>query len=63
MPKYYVGMTIYNTFEVEAKSALEAEEKVRELSLEDTLQNVDFSELAHNITYVEALKDEQGEAA
>ncbi len=51
MTKYYVGLTIYNTFEVEAESEEEAEEKVRELSLEDTLDDAEY-----NITYVEELK-------
>ena len=52
MPKYYVGLTIYNTFEVEADNEGEAEEKVRDLSLEDTLRDSDY-----NITYVEELKE------
>ena len=50
MPKYYVGLTIYNTFEVEADNEDQAEEKVRDLSLEDTLYDCDY-----NITYVEEL--------
>jgi len=48
MNKYYVGLTIHNTFEVEASSVEDAEEKVRDLSLEDTLWDADF-----NITYCE----------
>tara|TARA_R110002153_G_scaffold100555_1_gene236522 strand:- start:1640 stop:1807 length:168 start_codon:yes stop_codon:yes gene_type:complete len=48
MAKYYVGLTIHNVFEVEADSEFEAEEKVRDLSLEDTLDHADY-----NITYVE----------
>ena len=51
MPKYYVGIKILNTFEVEADSEFEAEEKVRELSLEDTLDEADYE-----ITYVEELR-------
>ena len=51
MTKYYVGLTIHNTFEVEAESEEEAEEKVRDLSLESTLDDADY-----NITYVEELK-------
>ena len=51
MTTYYVGLTIHNTFEVEADSEFEAEEKVRDLSLEDTLDAADY-----NITYVEELK-------
>ena len=52
MSKYYVGLTIYNTFEIEADSEYEAEEKVRDLSLEDTLDDADY-----NITYVEKIDD------
>jgi len=48
MTKYYVGMTIYNTFEIEADSEEEAEEKVRGLSVYATLDEADY-----NITYVE----------
>ena len=50
MSKYYVGLTIHNTFEVEAESEYEAEEKVRELSVYATLDEADY-----NITYVEEL--------
>ena len=52
MTKYYVGLTIHNTFEVEAESEEEAEEKVLGLSLEDTLDGAEY-----NITYVEELKE------
>ena len=48
MTKYYVGLTIHNAFFVEAESKFEAEEKVRDLSLEETLDEADY-----NITYVE----------
>lgn len=51
MTKYYVGLTIHNVFEVEAESELEAEEKVRNLSIEDTLDDADY-----NITYVEGIE-------
>lgn len=50
MTKYYVGITIHNVFEVEADSEFEAEEKVRDLSIEDTLDNADY-----NLTYVEEM--------
>ena len=50
--KYQVGIKIYNSFEVEADSEEEAEEIVRELSLESTLRDSDF-----NITYVEEIKE------
>jgi hypothetical protein len=51
MTKYYVGLTIHNVFEVEADSEFEAEEKVRNLSIEDTLDDADY-----NITYVEEIE-------
>ena len=50
MTKYYVGITIHNTFEIEADSEYEAEEKVRDLSVYATLDEADY-----NITYVEEL--------
>tara|TARA_R110001632_G_scaffold158790_1_gene276949 strand:+ start:1467 stop:1658 length:192 start_codon:yes stop_codon:yes gene_type:complete len=50
MSKYYVGLTIYNTFEIEADNEHEAEEKVRDLSVYATLDEADY-----NITYVEEL--------
>lgn len=53
MQKYYVGLTIHNTFEVEASSREDAEEKVRDLSIEATLDYADYS-----ITYVDELKEE-----
>ncbi len=53
MTKYYVGLTIHNVFEVEAASEDEAEEKVRDLSIEDTLDDADY-----NITYVDERKEE-----
>jgi hypothetical protein len=52
MEKYYVGLTIHNTFEVEASSIEDAEEKVRNLSIEDTLDDADY-----NITYVDLIKE------
>jgi len=48
--KYQVGVTIYNTFEVEADSEEEAEMEVRTLSIESTLRDSDF-----NITYIQQL--------
>ena len=51
MPKYYVGLKIINVFEIEAENEFEAEEKVRDLSLEDTLDDADYE-----ITYVDELK-------
>tara|TARA_R110002051_G_scaffold112472_1_gene185215 strand:+ start:46 stop:264 length:219 start_codon:yes stop_codon:yes gene_type:complete len=49
--KYMVGIKIYNSFEVEANSEEEAEEIVRELSIESTLRDSDY-----NITYVDEIK-------
>ena len=51
MTKYYVGLTIHNTFEIEADSEYEAEEKVRDLSVYATLDEAEY-----NITYVEELE-------
>lgn len=49
--KYQVGVKIYNSFEVEADSKEEAEEKVRELDVYATLKECDF-----NICYVDEIK-------
>lgn len=51
MKKYQVGVKIYNSFEVEASSEEEAEEKVRELDVYKTLMDCDY-----NITYVDEIK-------
>ena len=50
--KYQVGVKIYNSFEVEANSEEEAEEKVRELDVYATLRECDF-----NICYVDEIKE------
>ena len=50
--KYQVGVKIFNSFEVEANSEEEAEEKVRELDVYKTLMDCDF-----NITYVDKIRD------
>ena len=50
--KYQVGVKIFNSFEVEADSEEEAEEKVRELDVYKTLMDCDF-----NITYVDEIRD------
>ena len=50
--KYQVGVKIFNSFEVEADSEEEAEEKVRELDVYKTLMDCDF-----NITYVDEIKE------
>ena len=51
MNKYQVGVKIYNSFEVEADSKEEAEEKVRDLDEYKTLMDCDF-----NITHVDEIK-------
>ena len=50
--KYQVGVKIFNSFEVEADSEEEAQEKVRELDVYKTLMDCDF-----NITYVDEIKE------
>tara|TARA_Y100000361_G_scaffold70498_1_gene62317 strand:- start:728 stop:958 length:231 start_codon:yes stop_codon:yes gene_type:complete len=50
--KYQVGIKIYNSFEVDAESEEEAEQIVRELSIESTLRDCDF-----NIDYVDEIKN------
>ena len=49
--KYQVGVKIYNSFEVEANSEQEAEEKVRELDVHKTLMDCDY-----NICYIDEIK-------
>jgi len=51
MTKYYVGLTIYNTFEVDADNKEQAEEIVRDLSVYDTLDGADY-----NINYVDEIE-------
>ena len=50
--KYMVGVTIHNTFEVEADSVEDAEMQVREMDLYDTFEHCDY-----NITYVDKIRD------
>ena len=50
--EYRVYMTIYNSFDVEAESEVEASQKVRELGVFETLADADF-----NITEVEKLEE------
>jgi hypothetical protein len=52
MKKYQVGVKIYNSFEVEADSEEEAEQKVREMDLYDTFEHCDY-----NICYVDEVLD------
>ena len=53
MNRYFAGLTIHNTYVVEASSRENAEEKVRDLSIEDTIGDADYS-----ITYVDELKED-----
>tara|TARA_B100000029_G_scaffold293293_1_gene286811 strand:+ start:2910 stop:3149 length:240 start_codon:yes stop_codon:yes gene_type:complete len=52
--KYQVGVKIFNSFEVEADSEEEAEQKVRELDVYKTLMDCDY-----NITYVDEIKSSE----
>ena len=47
-----VGVKIYNCFEVEANSSVEAETQVREMDLYDTFADCDY-----NIVYVDEVHD------
>lgn len=49
--KYKVGLTIHNCFDVEANNEEEAEEKVRNLGVWETLEDAQY-----DVTYVD--KDE-----
>ena len=51
MKNYAVGIKIYNTFYIEAESEEEAEQKVRDLDVYQTLDDCDY-----NITYVDEYK-------
>ena len=51
--KYQIGITIYNTFEVEADSKEIAEYIVREYCNDAILNDCDF-----NISYSDEIKDE-----
>ena len=51
--KYQIGITIYNTFEVEADSKEGAQNKVRDYCNDAILNDCDF-----NISYSDEIKDE-----
>ncbi len=51
--RYQIGITIYNTFEVEADSKEEAQNKVRDYCNDAILNDCDF-----NVTYTDEIKDE-----
>ena len=50
--KYYVGVSILNVYEVEAKNKEEAEDTVRNYSNEELLEDNDF-----NINYIDEIKE------
>ena len=50
--RYQIGITIYNTFEVEADSKEEAEYKVREYTDDRILGDSDF-----NVTYTDEINE------
>jgi hypothetical protein len=50
--KYYVGVSILNVYEVEAKNKEEAEEAIRNYSNEELLEDHDF-----NINYIDEIKE------
>ena len=51
--KYYIGVSILNVYEVEAKNEEQAEEIVRNYSNEELLEDSDF-----NVNYIDEIKDE-----
>jgi hypothetical protein len=50
--KYYVGITIHNTFEIEAETAAEARTQVSDMSNKEILLESDF-----NITYADEVSE------
>ena len=50
--KYYVGVSILNVYEVEAKNKQEAEDTVRNYSNEELLEDSDF-----NVNYIDEIKE------
>ena len=50
--KYYVGVSILNVYEVEAKNKEEAEDTVRNYSNEELLEDSDF-----NVNYIDEIKE------
>ena len=51
--KYYIGVSILNVYEVEAKNEEQAEDIVRNYSNEELLEDCDF-----NVNYIDEIKDE-----
>ena len=50
--KYYIGVSILNVYEVEAKNEEQAEEIVRNYSNEELLEDSDF-----NVNYIDEIKE------
>tara|TARA_B100000900_G_scaffold327979_1_gene288176 strand:+ start:164 stop:349 length:186 start_codon:yes stop_codon:yes gene_type:complete len=50
--KYYIGVSILNVYEVEAKNKEQAEEIVRNYSNEELLDDSDF-----NVNYIDEIKE------
>ena len=50
--KYYIGVSILNVYEVEAKNKEQAEEIVRNYSNEELLDDSDF-----NVNYIDKIKE------
>ena len=50
--KYYIGVSILNVYEVEAKNEEQAEEVVRNYSHKELLDDCDF-----NINYIDEIKE------
>ena len=53
MKKYYIGVSILNCYEVNAKNQEEAEEIVRNYSHKELLEDSDF-----NVNYIDEIKEE-----
>tara|TARA_R110000782_G_scaffold146386_1_gene239148 strand:+ start:495 stop:662 length:168 start_codon:yes stop_codon:yes gene_type:complete len=54
MNNYYVGVTMYNSFYIEADTEDEARQKVKDMEAVDLLYDVDF-----NITYTDKEKENE----
>jgi len=50
--KYYIGVSILNVYEVEAKNEEQAEEIVRNYSNKELLEDSDF-----NVNYIDEIKE------
>ena len=52
--KYYIGVSILNCYEVDAKNEEEAEEIVRNYSHKELLEDSDF-----NVNYIDEIKNDE----